>query len=153
MTKTRDDRGGNPFAQNLRNIMRERNLTVSNVAKEINVSPQTIYKMLCGATAAPAPSTVAKLAAFLGVAPRRLWGEDVAETPPFAWPDADVLAQIPEVIGPDLEAAIERELPDTTPLRLAGPSADARQDILKMKLYLILKKRKKPTDVEKAKKD
>jgi hypothetical protein len=83
------------------------------------------------------------MAAFLNVPPGQLLrGELPEDTPEFLKPDEEILAQVPEVIGPELEAVIEREMPDRTPLSLEGPSAKARQDILKMKLYLILKKRK-----------
>jgi hypothetical protein len=83
------------------------------------------------------------MAAFLDVPPGQLLrGELPEDTPEFLRPDEDILAQVPDVVGPELEAVIEREMPDRTPLLLEGPSSKPRQDVLKMKLYLILKKRK-----------
>jgi hypothetical protein len=45
-------------------------------------------------------------------------------------------------VGQELAAVIEREMPDRTPVQLTGVAEKARQEILKMKLYLILKKKK-----------
>jgi transcriptional regulator with XRE-family HTH domain len=131
------------FSRVLREILARRGLSAGDLARATNLSRQAIYQILNGKTRTPKRSTLDKMAAFLNVPPGQLLrGELPEDTPEFLKPDEEILAQVPEVIGPELEAVIEREMPDRTPLSLEGPSAKARQDILKMKLYLILKKRK-----------
>lgn len=131
------------FSRVLREILARRGLSAGDLARATNLSRQAIYQILNGKTRTPKRSTLDKMAAFLNVPPGQLLrGELPEDTPEFLKPDEEILAQVPEVIGPELEAVIEREMPDRTPLSLEGPSPKARQDILKMKLYLILKKRK-----------
>jgi transcriptional regulator with XRE-family HTH domain len=131
------------FSRVLREILARRGLSAGDLARATNLSRQAIYQILNGKTRTPKRSTLDKMAAFLDVPPGQLLrGELPEDTPEFLQPDEDILAQVPDVIGPELEAVIEREMPDRTPLSLEGPSSKARQDILKMKLYLILKKRK-----------
>ena len=131
------------FSRVLRHILARRGISAGDLARATGLSRQAIYQILNGKTRAPKRSTLDKMAAFLNVPPGQLLrGELPEDTPEFLQPDEEILAQIPDVIGPELEAVIEREMPDGTPLSLEGPSAKARQDILKMKLYLILKKKK-----------
>jgi len=131
------------FSRVLREILARRGLSAGDLARATNLSRQAIYQILNGKTRSPKRSTLDKMSSFLGIPPGQLIrGELPEDTPEFLRPDEEILAQVPEVVGPELEAVIERELPDRTPLQLEGPSAKARQDILKMKLYLILKKRK-----------
>ncbi len=131
------------FSRVLREILARRGLSAGDLARATNLSRQAIYQILNGKTRTPKRSTLDKMAAFLNVPPGQLLrGELPEDTPEFLKPDEEILAQVPDVIGPELEAVIEREMPDRTPLLLEGPSSKARQDILKMKLYLILKKRK-----------
>jgi transcriptional regulator with XRE-family HTH domain len=131
------------FSRVLREILARRGLSAGDLARATNLSRQAIYQILNGKTRTPKRSTLDKMAAFLNVPPGQLLrGELPEDTPEFLKPDEEILAQVPDVVGPELEAVIEREMPDRTPLSLEGPSAKARQDILKMKLYLILKKRK-----------
>ncbi|MEE8640589.1 MAG: helix-turn-helix transcriptional regulator [bacterium] len=131
------------FSRVLREILARRGLSAGDLAKATGLSRQAIYQILNGKTRTPKRSTLDKMAAFLDVPPGQLLrGELPEDTPEFLRPDEDILAQVPDVVGPELEAVIEREMPDRTPLLLDGPSSKARQDVLKMKLYLILKKRK-----------
>ena len=131
------------FGEKLRDLLHRRGLTAGDVARATGMSRQAVYQILKGKTHTPRQGTLERMAAFLGVPPNRLLVGDLPEeTPGFLYPDATILTQIPETIGPELEAMIEAELPDTAPLRLEGPSSKAHQDVLKMKLYLILKKRK-----------
>jgi transcriptional regulator with XRE-family HTH domain len=131
------------FSRVLRHILARRGLSAGDLARATGLSRQAIYQILNGKTRTPKRSTLDKMAAFLNVPPGQLIrGELPEDTPEFLQPDGEILAQIPDVIGPELEAVVEREMPDRTPLSLEGPSSKARQDILKMKLYLILKKRK-----------
>lgn len=131
------------FSRVLREILARRGLSAGDLAKATGLSRQAIYQILNGKTRTPKRSTLDKMAAFLDVPPGQLLrGELPEDTPEFLRPDEDILAQVPDVVGPELEAVIEREMPDRTPLLLEGPSSKPRQDILKMKLYLILKKRK-----------
>ncbi len=131
------------FSRVLREILARRGLSAGDLAKATGLSRQAIYQILNGKTRTPKRSTLDKMAAFLDVPPGQLLrGELPEDTPEFLRPDEDILAQVPDVIGPELEAVIEREMPDRTPLLLEGPSSKPRQDVLKMKLYLILKKRK-----------
>ncbi len=134
------------FSRVLREILARRGLSAGDLARATNLSRQAIYQILNGKTRTPKRSTLDKMAAFLNVPPGQLLrGELPEDTPEFLKPDEEILAQVPEVVGPELEAVIEREMPDRTPLSIDGPSGKARQDILKMKLYLILKKRKLST--------
>jgi len=131
------------FSRVLREILARRGLSAGDLARATGLSRQAIYQILNGKTRTPKRSTLDKMAAFLDVPPGQLLrGELPEDTPEFLRPDEDILAQVPDVVGPELEAVIEREMPDRTPLLLDGPSSKARQDVLKMKLYLILKKRK-----------
>jgi transcriptional regulator with XRE-family HTH domain len=131
------------FSRILRHILARRGISAGDLARATGLSRQAIYQILNGKTRTPKRSTLDKMAAFLNVPPGQLLrGELPEDTPEFLQPDEEILAQIPDVIGPELEAVIEREMPDSTPLSLEGPSSKARQDILKMKLYLILKKKK-----------
>lgn len=131
------------FSRVLREILARRGLSAGDLAKATGLSRQAIYQILNGKTRTPKRSTLDKMAAFLDVPPGQLLrGELPEDTPEFLRPDEDILAQVPDVVGPELEAVIEREMPDRTPLLLEGPSSKPRQDVLKMKLYLILKKRK-----------
>jgi transcriptional regulator with XRE-family HTH domain len=131
------------FSRVLRHILARRGISAGDLARATGLSRQAIYQILNGKTRTPKRSTLDKMAAFLNVPPGQLIrGELPEDTPEFLQPDEEILAQIPDVVGPELEAVIEREMPDRTPLSLEGPSPKARQDILKMKLYLILKKRK-----------
>lgn len=131
------------FSRTLRAIIARRGLSAGDLARATGLSRQAIYQILNGKTRTPKRSTIDKMSAFLDVPPGQLLrGELPEDTPEFLQPDHEILAQIPDVIGPELEAVIEREMPDQTPLSLEAPSSQARQDILKMKLYLILKKRK-----------
>jgi transcriptional regulator with XRE-family HTH domain len=131
------------FSRVLREILARRGLSAGDLARATGLSRQAIYQILNGKTRTPKRSTLDKMAAFLNVPPGQLLrGELPEDTPEFLQPDEEILAQVPDVVGPELEAVIEREMPDRTPLLLEGPSSKARQDVLKMKLYLILKKRK-----------
>ncbi len=131
------------FSRVLREILARRGLSAGDLAKATGLSRQAIYQILNGKTRTPKRSTLDKMAAFLDVPPGQLLrGELPEDTPGFLQPDEEILAQVPDVVGPELEAVIEREMPDRTPLLLEGPSSKPRQDVLKMKLYLILKKRK-----------
>ena len=131
------------FSRVLREILARRGLSAGDLARATNLSRQAIYQILNGKTRTPKRSTLDKMAAFLNVPPGQLLrGELPEDTPEFLKPDEEILAQVPDVVGPELEAVIEREMPDRTPLSIEGPSSKGRQDILKMKLYLILKKRK-----------
>ncbi len=131
------------LARGLRELLASRGLTAGDVARGTGLSRQAIYQILSGKTRTPKGATLERIASFLRIPVGRLRrGYVPDEVPEFLRPDSDILSQIPDVIGPELAAMIERELPDNTPLRLEGPSRGARQDILKMKLYLILKKRK-----------
>jgi transcriptional regulator with XRE-family HTH domain len=129
------------FGKALARLLSQRGLSAADVARATGLSRQAVYQILSGKTRSPKRATLERIAAFLGVTPAALL-RDAAATPEFLTPDAEILAQIPPHIGPELAAMIERELPDAAPLRLDGPAEEARQDILKMKLYLILKKRK-----------
>ena len=131
------------FSRILREILARRGLSAGDLARATGLSRQAIYQLLNGKTRSPKRSTLDKMASFLKVPPGQLIrGELPEDTPPFLKPDEEILSQIPDAIGPELEAVIEREMPDTTPLRFEGSLSQARQDILKMKLYLILKKKK-----------
>jgi transcriptional regulator with XRE-family HTH domain len=139
------------FSRVLRDILARRGLSAGDLARATGLSRQAIYQILNGKTRSPKRSTLDKMSAFLGIPPGQLLrGELPEDTPEFLRPDDEILEQIPDVIGSELEAVIERELPDRTPLSIDGPSEKARQDILKMKLYLILKKRKLTTRKEEA---
>ena len=134
------------FSRVLREILARRGLSAGDLARATNLSRQAIYQILNGKTRTPKRSTLDKMSAFLNIPPGQLIrGELPEDTPGFLKPDEEILSQIPDVIGPELEAVIEREMPDTTPLTFEGPLSKARQDVLKMKLYLILKKKKLAT--------
>ncbi len=131
------------FPRSLRTIMSRRGLSAGDIAKATGLSRQAIYQIINGKTRTPKRGTLDKMSEYLDIPPGQLLrGELPEDTPAFLQPDREILAQVPDVIGPELEAVIEREMPDQTPLVLATPSSQARQDILKMKLYLILKKKK-----------
>jgi transcriptional regulator with XRE-family HTH domain len=131
------------FAEVLRSILARRGLSAGDLARATNLSRQAIYQILNGKTRTPKRSTVDKMAAFLGIPPGALIrGELPEDIPVFLKPDREILSQIPHVIGPELETVIERELPDNTPLEFEERLSKERQDILKMKLYLILMKKK-----------
>jgi transcriptional regulator with XRE-family HTH domain len=127
----------------LREILARRGLSAGDLARATNLSRQAIYQILNGKTRTPKRSTLDKMSTFLNVPPGQLIrGELPEDTPGFLKPDEEILSQIPDVIGPELEAVIERELPNNMPLPFEGPTSRAYQDVLKMKLYLILKKKK-----------
>lgn len=131
------------FSRVLRDILARRGLSAGDLARATNLSRQAIYQILNGKTRTPKRSTLDKMSAFLNIPPGQLIrGELPEDTPGFLKPDEEILSQIPDSIGPELEAVIERELPDSTPLPFEGRTSKAHQDILKMKLYLILKKKK-----------
>ena len=131
------------FSKVLREILARRGLSAGDLARATNLSRQAIYQILNGKTRTPKRSTLDKMSAFLDIPPGQLIrGELPEDTPGFLKPDEEILSQIPDAIGPELEAVIERELPDSTPLPFEGRASKAHQDILKMKLYLILKKKK-----------
>jgi len=131
------------FSRILREILARRGLSAGDLARATNLSRQAIYQILNGKTRTPKRSTLDKMSAFLGIPPGQLLrGEFPEDTPSFLKPDEEILAQIPETVGQELAAVIEREMPDRTPAHLVGVAEKARQEILKMKLYLILKKKK-----------
>ncbi len=124
----------------LKELLVQNGLTAGELARATGLTRQAIYQILSGKTRAPRRGTVDKIAGALNVPAQRLFIGGGDDLPGFMHPDPDILSQIPDTIGPELEAMIQRELPDAAPLRLEGPPGDAYQDILKMKLYLILKK-------------
>jgi transcriptional regulator with XRE-family HTH domain len=127
----------------LHRILDERRIKTQDLAAGTGLTRQAISRILNGRTRSPHRATIEKLATFLQIPAGRLLRCDLpGGTPEFLQPDQEIISQIPDKIGPELEAMIEAELPDRAPLRLEGPSSEARQDILKMKLYLILKKRR-----------
>jgi transcriptional regulator with XRE-family HTH domain len=131
------------LAAALREILASRGIKTRDLAHATGLTRQAISRILNGRTRSPHRATVEKLASYLGVPAAKLMRAEIPDrTPEFLRPDTQIISQIPDKVGPELEAMIEAELPDRSPLPAGGASDDARQDVLKMKLYLILKKRK-----------
>ena len=127
----------------LREILAARGIKTRDIAQSTGLTRQAISRILNGRTRSPHRATIEKLATYLNVPAGKLMRAEIPDrTPEFLRPDPAIIAQIPDKIGPEMEVMIENELPDKSPLRLEGTGDEARQDILKMKLYLILKKRR-----------
>ncbi len=130
------------LAATLAALLKQRGLTSGALARDAGLSAPAVYQILKGKTETPHQRTLEKLATALNVPLERLFLGGAYDRASFMRPDPEILSQIPETIGPELEAMIQRELADATPLGPGSAAPEAYQDILKMKLYLILTKEK-----------
>jgi transcriptional regulator with XRE-family HTH domain len=127
----------------LRGIVTARGITTKDLSAGSGLTRQAISRMLSGRTRAPHRASIEKLAKYLDIPGEALSRVNVPDRiPNFLRPDPEIVAQIPSTIGPELKAMIENEFPEELPLSSEAVASEAYQDILKAKLYCILKRQK-----------